>query len=82
MSLLAIGLSHRSAPVAVLERTALSGDGLRKLLADLRDAPHVSEAIVLCTRRTRAVDMNKVPHQMCLDSATVYMRGRMNWYQY
>lgn len=48
MSVLAIGLSHRSAPVALLERAAGAGDP-RKLLAALRDARHVEEAVVLST---------------------------------
>ena len=35
MSVLAVGLSHNSAPVPVLERAAVSGDTLAKLLLDL-----------------------------------------------
>ena len=34
MSVLVVGLSHRSAPVAVLERAAVTGDALGKLLRD------------------------------------------------
>lgn len=49
MSLLTVGLSHRSAPVAVLERTALAGDAVTQLLADLADCLHVDEAVVLST---------------------------------
>jgi glutamyl-tRNA reductase len=49
MSLLAIGLSHRSAPVELLERAALDGDGIGKLLADLAAAEHVDEVMVLAT---------------------------------
>jgi glutamyl-tRNA reductase len=49
MSLLAIGLSHRSAPVEMLERSALGSDGIAKLLADLAGAEHVDEVMVLAT---------------------------------
>ena len=35
MSVLVIGLSRKSAPVATLERAAVSGDTLAKLLVDL-----------------------------------------------
>jgi glutamyl-tRNA reductase len=49
MSLLAIGLSHRSAPVELLERAALGSDGIGKLLADLASAEHVDEVLVLAT---------------------------------
>ncbi|MFL6117165.1 MAG: glutamyl-tRNA reductase [Catenulispora sp.] len=49
MSLLAVGLSHRSAPHALLERAALSADRTGKLLADLAASPNVHEAAVLAT---------------------------------
>jgi glutamyl-tRNA reductase len=49
MSLLAIGLSHRSTPVGVLERVALDPDSITKLLADLVGTDHVGEALVLAT---------------------------------
>ncbi|HEX3705414.1 MAG TPA: glutamyl-tRNA reductase, partial [Mycobacteriales bacterium] len=49
MSLLAVGLSHRSTPVELLERVALDGDRLTKLVNDLVRADHISEALVLAT---------------------------------
>jgi glutamyl-tRNA reductase len=49
MSLLVVGLSHRSAPVAVLERTALSEDTKSKLLQDILAAEPATEAAVLGT---------------------------------
>src|SRR3954469_10653656 len=49
MSVLLVGLSHRSAPVELLERTALTGGALGKLLVDVIGAEHVDEAIVLAT---------------------------------
>lgn len=49
MSLLIVGLSHRSAPVSVLETVTISGDALVKLLHDVRQDAHVAEAMVVST---------------------------------
>jgi glutamyl-tRNA reductase len=49
MSVLVVGVSHRSAPVPVLERLALDGDGVHKLVADVLDSAYVSEAAVVST---------------------------------
>jgi glutamyl-tRNA reductase len=46
---LVVGLSHKSAPVATLERAAVSGDTLTKLLRDLVQAEPVAEAFVVST---------------------------------
>ncbi|MGN6087963.1 MAG: glutamyl-tRNA reductase [Actinomycetales bacterium] len=49
MSLLALGLSHHSAPVALLERVALDVEGQAKLLADAVGSQAVAEAVVVAT---------------------------------
>lgn len=49
MSILVVGISHRSAPVSVLERVALDADGIGKLVSDVLDSEHVTEATVLAT---------------------------------
>ncbi len=49
MSVLVVGLSHKSAPVAILERAAVSGDSLGKLLRDVAQAEPVAEAFVVST---------------------------------
>jgi glutamyl-tRNA reductase len=49
VSLLAVGLNHRTAPNALLELAAVSGDDAPKVLADLVAAEHVVEAVVLST---------------------------------
>jgi glutamyl-tRNA reductase len=49
VSVLVVGLSHKSAPVAVLERAAVSGDTLSKLLRDVVQAEPVAEAFVVST---------------------------------
>jgi glutamyl-tRNA reductase len=52
MSVLVVGLSHKSAPVAILERAALSGDALGKLLGDVFQASEVAGSFVVssCNR--------------------------------
>jgi glutamyl-tRNA reductase len=49
MSLLVVGLSHRSASVELLERTVLTDDDIDKLLALATSAEHVDEAVALAT---------------------------------
>jgi glutamyl-tRNA reductase len=49
MSVLIVGLSHRSAPVATLERAAVSGDPLGKLLRDIYGAEAVAGTFVVST---------------------------------
>ena len=49
MSLLAVGVSHQTAPVALLEQFALGAADTAKVLHELVDSDHVSEAIVLAT---------------------------------
>ncbi|HEX8497386.1 MAG TPA: glutamyl-tRNA reductase [Actinomycetales bacterium] len=49
MSLLAIGVSHRSAPLTVLERVALDGEGVRRLSGAVLASDQVAEAVVLAT---------------------------------
>lgn len=49
MSVLVVGVSHKSAPVEILERVALDDTAARKLSQDLVDSEHVSEAAVVST---------------------------------
>jgi glutamyl-tRNA reductase len=49
VSVLVVGLSHRSAPVQVLERAAVGAEEVPKLLDELLRGPHVSEAVLLST---------------------------------
>jgi glutamyl-tRNA reductase len=49
MTALVVGISHRSAPIALLERLAVDGDGATKLVEDVLANPHVSEATVVAT---------------------------------
>jgi len=49
MSLLVVGLSHRSAPVEVLERVAVSCADVGKVLHQLLEREYVAEALLLST---------------------------------
>lgn len=49
MSVLALGLSHRSAPVTLLERVALSGEARLKLMTDMVNTSAVNEVMVVST---------------------------------
>jgi glutamyl-tRNA reductase len=49
MSLLAVGISHQTAPVALLEQVSMTGDDRVKTLHELVGSEHVSEALVLAT---------------------------------
>jgi glutamyl-tRNA reductase len=49
MSALVVGISHRSAPIALLERLIVGADGAAKLVEDVLANPHVSEATVVAT---------------------------------
>jgi glutamyl-tRNA reductase len=49
VSLLAVGVSHQTAPVALLEQFAMGADDTVKALHELVGSDHVSEAMVLAT---------------------------------
>ncbi|MEV0493774.1 glutamyl-tRNA reductase [Streptomyces atratus] len=61
MSLLVVGLSHRSAPVSVLERASLTAGTQAKLLQDVLAAEPAAEAAVLatCNRIELYADVDK-----------------------
>ncbi|MEU6984540.1 glutamyl-tRNA reductase [Streptomyces sp. NPDC046324] len=61
MSLLVVGLSHRSAPVSVLERASLAADTQAKLLQDTLAAEPAAEGAVLatCNRIELYADVDK-----------------------
>ncbi|MEO6511266.1 MAG: glutamyl-tRNA reductase [Nocardioides sp.] len=49
MSVLVVGISHRSAPVPLLERVAMDAEGASKLAKDVAAGEHVTEAAVIAT---------------------------------
>lgn len=49
MSIVVIGVNHRTGPLSLLERVAVSDDALPKVLHGLVSRPNISEAVVLST---------------------------------
>ena len=49
MSILVVGISHASAPVATLEKAVITGEPLEKLLQDVRLSDNIAGALVLST---------------------------------
>ena len=49
MSILVVGLSHRSAPVPLLERAAVAGDDLVKLLHEIHQSANIAEVMIVST---------------------------------
>ena len=49
MSVLVVGVSHKTTPVPLLERLALDADGVSKLVADVAASEHVAETTVIAT---------------------------------
>ena len=49
MTILVVGLNHRTAPVELREKLALAGDGLQAALAHLRQLPAIYESAILST---------------------------------
>ncbi|MGV7591729.1 glutamyl-tRNA reductase, partial [Mycobacterium kansasii] len=49
MSVLLFGASHRSAPVSVLEKLAITETDRPKVLAQLMESPHIDEVMVVTT---------------------------------
>ncbi len=49
MSVLVVGVSHKTAPVSVLERLALDPSGVEKLVATVHASDHVNETAVVAT---------------------------------
>jgi glutamyl-tRNA reductase len=49
VSVVVVGLSHRTAPVSVLERAAVPAEDLRKVLDELHHAETISEVLLLST---------------------------------
>ena len=61
MSVLVVGLSHKSAPLATLERAIVGDDALGKLLRDVSHADNVAGAFVIstCNRAEIYADVDK-----------------------
>ena len=49
MSVLVVGISHKTAPVSVLERVSLDAEATQKMVREVSELEHVTEATVLAT---------------------------------
>jgi glutamyl-tRNA reductase len=77
-SLVAVGLSHRTATVALRERAALTEPAARALLGDLRSMPAVSAAAVLSTcNRTELYALAAAPGAIEALREALAARGRL-----
>ena len=70
MSLIALGVSHRTAPVPMLERLALPADAQTKLLHELSEHASVGEAMVVATCNRVEVYVEADMFHPALDAAT------------
>lgn len=70
MSVMVLGVAHRSAPVPMLERLALSPDGVVKLLHDLDHSAAVTESVVLATCNRIEVYVEADRFHPALDAVT------------
>ncbi len=78
-SLVAVGLSHRTATVALRERAALTEPAARALLGDLRSMPAVSTAAVLSTcNRTELYAIAAAPGAIDALRGALAARGRLD----
>jgi glutamyl-tRNA reductase len=75
MTVIVVGLSHRTAPVSVLEKAAVPGDDLRKTLDELQHAETISEVLLLstCNRIEVYADVARF-HPAVADITTVLAR--------
>jgi glutamyl-tRNA reductase len=77
-SLVAVGISHRTATVALRERAALTEPAARALLGDLRSMPAVSAAAVLSTcNRTELYAIAAAPDAVESLRGAFAARGRL-----
>lgn len=77
MSLLTVGLSHRSAPVSILERVAISSADVPKLLDELAASDSISEVLILstCNRIEISADVSRFHPAVAEISAVLARTG-------
>ena len=73
MSLILLGINHKTAPIELRERVAIPRDGLAEAARSLTDISGVSEAIILST-------CNRVEILTATDSPTVDIAGFLHRY--
>lgn len=76
MSVVVLGVSHRTAPVPMLERLALTSDDVGKLLHDLVGTGSVSESMVLSTCNRLEVYVEADRFHPAVDAVTEQLARR------
>lgn len=76
MSLLALGINHKTAPVALRERVTFSPETLNHAIESLRQQPLVQAGVVLstCNRTELYLSMEQpedVPPQICINRSLI-----------
>ena len=75
MSVVVVGLNHRTVPLEVLERMTVSEGRLSKALLDLRLRSHLSEAIVLSTCNRTEIYAVAERYHGALDDIRTFLSG-------
>lgn len=78
MSLLVVGVSHRTAPLSVLEGVVVSGDTVEKLLQDVAASPVVAEAMVVSTCNRVEIYVESQRFHPALDAVTEQLMRHTN----
>ena len=76
MSLIVIGLNHRTAPLELLERMNVPDTQVPKALHDLCSREHISEAMVLSTCNRAEVSLRKVDLAVELQILSFYQQRK------
>lgn len=73
MSVVVVGLNHRTVPLDVLERMTVDARQLPKALHDLRSRPHLSEAVVLSTCNRTEIYAQAERYHGALDDVRTFL---------
>lgn len=73
MSVIVVGLNHRTAPVEVLERVSVPRDDLHRALHDLVKREHVAEVVLLSTCNRTEVYARAIKFHSCIAEVTDFL---------
>lgn len=75
MSLVVVGLNHRTTPVEVLERVAVAREDLSSALHELAKREHVAEVVVLSTCNRTEIYARATKFHPCVAELTDFLAG-------
>lgn len=75
MSVIVVGLNHRTTPVEILERAAVPRDDLDRVLHDLAKREHVAEVVVLSTCNRTEVYARATKFHPAIAEVTEFLAG-------